>query len=234
MLGDFGAARAFGKITVLRQDLDAHIAIQGSAHGAVSTATVNAIVRRDSSGRALMVDPPASDDTGLIATTKWVNANTGVGTVTSIVEGVGMDFSVTPLTGVGTINLANTAVAANTYAFATITVDAQGRLTNASAGSPVLGVTASGPVVSSGGQNPILSMVPATASVPGHMTTAFASKLNGIAPSADVNIITSVFGRTTAAITADANDYTIQKIAGVTIDDGAPSGGSNGDVWFEY
>jgi hypothetical protein len=50
--------------------------------------------------------------------------------------------------------------------------------------SGVTAVTATGPVVSSGGATPVISMAAATASVDGYMTTAFASKLNGIASGA--------------------------------------------------
>lgn len=56
------------------------------------------------------------------------------GTVTNVATGVGLTGG--PITSTGTIDLANTAVAAGTYGdkvnVAVITVDAQGRLTNAS------------------------------------------------------------------------------------------------------
>jgi predicted RecA/RadA family phage recombinase len=50
--------------------------------------------------------------------------------------------------------------------------------------SGVTAVTATGPVVSSGGATPVISMPAATASVDGYMTSTFASKLNGIAAGA--------------------------------------------------
>lgn len=55
-------------------------------------------------------------------------------------------------------------------------------------GGTVTGVTATAPVVSSGGTAPIISMAPATASANGYMTSAYASKLDGIAAGATVGI----------------------------------------------
>jgi hypothetical protein len=58
------------------------------------------------------------------------------GTVTSVAAGAGLTATPTnPITGSGTISLANTNVAPGTYNFATITVDAQGRVTSAASGS---------------------------------------------------------------------------------------------------
>ena len=55
------------------------------------------------------------------------------GTVTSVTAGTGLDGGV--ITGSGTIDLADTAVIAGVYTAANITIDAQGRITQAASGS---------------------------------------------------------------------------------------------------
>ena len=54
----------YGKVTVLKAADDSHNTdVSGNIHGAVSAATVNMIIRRDSSGRADIGAPAASDST---------------------------------------------------------------------------------------------------------------------------------------------------------------------------
>ncbi|MBM4253756.1 MAG: hypothetical protein FJ146_17455 [Deltaproteobacteria bacterium] len=91
-------------------DLVGQIKIQGGAPGA---------------GKVL-----TSDANGLAS---WTAP--AVGSVTSINTGVGLTGG--PITGTGTINLADTNVTPGTYNRATISVDQQGRLTAASSGAAI-------------------------------------------------------------------------------------------------
>lgn len=231
-LGNFGTA-LHGKVTQLKITADAHAAdVSGAVHGAVSAATVNMIMRRDASGRVDVVAPAADDNTTKVPTTAWVQTEiAGAGTVTNIATGVGLTGG--PITGTGTIDLANTAVVAASYTLASITVDAQGRLTAASNGSAVTTVSGTSPIVSSGGATPAISIPAATGSVNGYMASADKTKLDAIEAAATDGPIDTVFGRT-GAVVAVANDYGIADIDNHTISDAAASGGVNGDIWFEY
>ena len=97
---------------------------------------------------------------------KWAVPTSG--TVTDVNTGTGLIGG--PITSSGTISLADTGVTSGTYNNATITVDAQGRLTAASTGvAPVLSVTGLSPVVvdNSDPTNPIVTADAATLTTSG-------------------------------------------------------------------
>ena len=104
--------------------------------GAVSSVTATSPVA-STGGTTPVISMPAANATtsGYLTSTDWTTFNSkGSGTVTSVATGTGLTGG--PITGSGTVSIADTGVTANTYGSAgvvpVVTINAQGQVTAAS------------------------------------------------------------------------------------------------------
>lgn len=210
-----------GDILIRNATVTTRLPIGTDTHVLTADSAVGAGVKWAASP-AGFADPMTTRGDIIVRNAANATARLAVGTNGYVLKSDGTDISwqasvagVTAFTGLSDVP-ASYATHANKF----LRVNAGATAVEFTSATPVTTVSGTAPVVSSGGTTPAISMPAATASVDGYMTSVFATKLNTIETGADVTDATNV---------AAAGAY--MKV--VTISTSAPSGGSNGDVWYQ-